>query len=216
LRLGLLGGTFDPIHLGHLRSAEEVRESFELDQVLFMIAASPPHKAHGAVAPFPHRFEMARLALQSAPCFAASNLEEARGGPSYSVETLRELHRRYKDRAELFFIVGLDAFLEITSWKDYPALFELANMVVISRPGYSWAKLRPVLKREMGFSREGENVMRHSSGLAVYLHETTLLGISSTQIRDLARQSRSIRFLVPDPVEDYIRRHRLYSEGTRD
>jgi nicotinate-nucleotide adenylyltransferase len=216
LRLGLLGGTFDPIHFGHLRSAEEVREAFELEQVLFMIAAAPPHKKRGVMAPFPHRFEMARLALKRVPHFVASNLEEARGGPSYSVETLRELHRSYHDRAELFFIVGLDAFLDITTWREYQALFELTNMIVITRPGYSWTKLRPVLKRELGFTREGEHTFRHSSGLAVHLHETTLLGISSTQIRELAAQGRSIRFLVPEAVEDYIRRHHLYAEADRD
>ncbi len=216
MKLGLLGGTFDPIHVGHLRLAEEVREAFDLEQVLFMIAASPPHKKRGAAAPFPHRFEMARLVLEQVPYFVASNLEEARGGPSYSVETLRELRRYYKGRAEFFFIVGLDAFLEITTWKDYPALFELANMVVISRPGYSRAKLRPLLKQELGFSREGENTYRHRSGLAVYLQETTLFAVSSTQIRALIRQRRSIRYLVPEPVEDYIRRHHLYMEGGRD
>jgi nicotinate-nucleotide adenylyltransferase len=216
LRIGLLGGTFDPIHLGHLRSAEEVREAFNLEQVLFMIAASPPHKKPAAVAPFPHRFEMARLALKHVPYFVASNLEEARGGPSYSVETLRELHRHYKGQAELYFVVGLDAFLEITTWKEYPALFELANMVVISRPGYSWAKLRPLLKRELGFQRQAENVFVHSSGLAVYLQETTHFDISSSRVRSLLGEGRSVRFLVPEVVEDYIRRHHLYAEAQRD
>lgn len=216
MRIGLLGGTFDPIHLGHLRSAEEVREAFELQQVLFMIAASPPHKRPGAVAPFPHRFEMARLALQNVPYFVASNLEEARGGPSYSVETLRELHRHYQGRAELFFIVGLDAFLDITTWREYPALFELANMIVVSRPGYSWGKLRPLLKRELGFRRQESNIFVHQSGLAVYLQETTHFDISSTRVRALLAEGRSVRFLVPDAVEDYIRRHHLYAEAGRD
>lgn len=213
MKLGLLGGTFDPIHIGHLRSAEEVREQFGLEQVLFMIAASPPHKLHGAVAPFPHRFEMARLALKSAPHFVASNIEEARGGPSYSVETLRELHRHYQGKAELYFIVGLDAFLDITTWKEYPALFELANMVVINRPGYSWGKLRPLLKRDLGFTSKGEGTFEHSSGHSVHLQQTTLFDVSSTRIRELAREGRSIRFLVPGAVEDYIRRHHLYAEA---
>jgi nicotinate-nucleotide adenylyltransferase len=216
LRLGLLGGTFDPIHIGHLRSAEEVREAFDLEKVLFMVAACPPHKQRGAVAPFPHRFEMARLALQSVPYFVASNLEEARSGPSYSVETLRELRRNYGLDAELYFIVGLDAFLDVTTWKEYPALFELANMVVINRPGFSWSKLRPLLKRDLGFVREGEATYRHQAGRAVYLQETTLFGVSSTRIRELARDGLSIRFLVPPQVEDYIRRHHLYAEAGRE
>ena len=216
MRLGLLGGTFDPIHMGHLRSAEEVCEAFELEQVLFMVAASPPHKRAGAVAPFPHRFEMTRLALKAVPYFLASNLEEARGGPSYSVETLRELHRTYQERAEFFFILGLDAFLDITTWKEYPALFELANMVVIDRPGYAWSKLKPLLTRELGFTRKAANAFQHGSGFCVYLQETTHYDISSTRIRALVREHRSIRFLVPEVVEDYIRRHRLYTEAARE
>ncbi|MFH0809104.1 MAG: nicotinate-nucleotide adenylyltransferase [Pseudomonadota bacterium] len=215
MRLGLLGGTFDPIHLGHLRSAEEVRETFELDKVLFIVAASPPHKQRGAVAPFPHRFEMTRIALKKTPYFAASNLEDTRGGPSYSVETLRELRRQHDNQAELFFIVGLDAFFDITTWREYHELFTLTNMVVISRPGHSWDKLRPFLKDDLGFTNEGENSYRHVSGLGVFLQETTPLDVSSTMIRHLVREDRSIRFLVPEPIEDYIRRHHLYTEAKR-
>jgi len=216
LRLGILGGTFNPIHLGHLRAAEEVWEHFGLEEVLFIIAAQPPHKDRAALLPFPHRYEMTRLACQEAPYFTVSNVEEARGGVSYSVETLEELHRRYRSQAEFFFIVGLDSFLEITTWHHYMDLFRLANVVVIGRPGFSWTKLKPMLRGDLALRRVNDETYEHPSGRQVHLMETAHLDISSTELRRMLAHGRSIKFLVPAAVESYIKRHKLYAGEGQD
>jgi len=134
MRVGLFGGTFSPIHFGHLRSAEEVREAFSLDRVYFMPAARPPHKGGGDVAPAAHRLKMVELAVADNPFFSASAVEFERGGPSYSIDTIRHFLTTLQPAA-LSFIVGLDAFHELHTWKDYAAIPELCDLIVTSRPG---------------------------------------------------------------------------------
>ena len=130
MRLGILGGTFDPIHLGHLRVAEEISEEFNLERLFLIPSAAPPHKEIKPVTPFEHRLAMTRLAAKESSKFEALDLEGRRQGLSYSVETLRELHQTLRSDPTLFFIIGMDAFLEIRTWKEYERLFDYAHFLV--------------------------------------------------------------------------------------
>jgi nicotinate-nucleotide adenylyltransferase len=140
------------------------------------------------------------------------DLEGRRKGPSYSVETLREIHRLYKNNAEIFFIIGMDAFLEIKTWKEYKNLFDESNFVVLKRPGFSFEELAPfILSLEVGFSEvNGSNIFRTPSGNLLIYKEATLMDISSTRIREMVAAGRSVRFLLPEPVRTYIIEKGLY------
>jgi nicotinate-nucleotide adenylyltransferase len=212
-RLGLFGGTFNPIHYGHLRSAEEVCETLSLERLWFMPAGEPPHKTRGAVTPFAMRLEMARLAVGDHPVMTVSDLEGQRPGRSYSVETLEQVRREAAPDWELYFILGLDAMLEIATWKDYQKLFTLSHFVVLDRPGYDRSGLAEVLVREVHPQfrpLEGEAGFQHPSGHRVIFQETTLMDISGTGIRERVGRGRSIRFLLPEAVREYILTHKLY------
>ncbi len=188
--IGILGGTFDPIHLAHLRSAEEAREALALERVLFVPAAEPPWK-RGRAAPFADRLEMVRLALAPNPAFEACEIEGERPGPSYTVDTLRELARRLPGR-RLWFILGADAFAEIGSWHRASELYGLAGFCVVARPGFEVAAPAP--------------------GCEVRVLRGTLLEISASDVRARAARRASLRYLVPDAVIDYIDKHHLYRE----
>jgi nicotinate-nucleotide adenylyltransferase len=207
--LGLLGGTFDPVHLGHLRCAQEVLEAFHLSQVIFILASTPPHKTDRPIISTRHRWEMVKMAIADNPSFALSDVEIRREGKSYSIETIAYYHSNIGNKGRLFFILGADAFCEIETWKDYPQLFTLCNFIVISRPNFNPFKAT-VLQSE-GFQNEGKGQhFRHPSGNSLYLHQVTPIGISSTEIRGAIKEGRSIKYLVPKEVEDYIEKHRLY------
>jgi len=212
MRIGILGGTFNPIHIAHLRIAEEVREACRLDRVLFLPAASPPHKAVEESVSFAHRFAMVEAAISGNPAFAVSDMEARREGKSYSVTTL-EILRRARPKDALFFIVGQDSFRDIATWKDYRSLFELAHLVVVSRPGVAQGapqELVPVAIAEEFCYDSPAKKLRHKSGMSVIFREETFLDISSTRIRGLVAEGRSIRYLVPPAVEEYILLHGLY------
>jgi nicotinate-nucleotide adenylyltransferase len=211
LRLGILGGTFDPIHLGHLRLAEEVGEGFSLDRVYLLPAASPPHKGGRTVTPFHHRFEMTRLAVEGSPLLAAFDLEARRQGLSYSIETLKEFHRLYPSNLELFFVLGTDAFQEIETWKHYRELFGYAHFVVVQRPGIPPRQVEERLfSLGAPFRKEEENRFIGPSGNQVIYVEATLMDISSTRIREKTSEGKSIRYLVPECVRCYILTYGLY------
>jgi nicotinate-nucleotide adenylyltransferase len=212
LRIGILGGTFDPIHLGHLRMAEEVGEELSLERVYLIPSAFPPHKDKKPLTPFPHRFAMTQLAAAESPLLEMTDIEGRRRGLSYSIETLKEFQGLFQPDLEIFFIVGMDAFLEIESWRDYARLFDYAHFVVIQRPGVSPEKLEPFLRSlGVGF-REGakEGTFMAPSGNLLIPMEATLMEISSTRIRQRVAGGKSIRFLVPDAVRSYIIREGLY------
>ena len=212
MRLGILGGTFDPIHLGHLRVAEEVAERFELEKTYLIPAAIPPHKETRPITAFHHRLAMTRLAAEDSPLLEALDLEGRRQGLSYSVETLKEFHRLFKPDLTLFFILGMDAFLEIETWKDYDRLFDYANFVVIKRPGIQFDELEPFLRTlGLGLKRGGKgNEFLHKSGNRLIYSEATLMDISSTRIREMVGTGKSIRFLVPSSVRLYVMEKGLY------
>ncbi|MDQ1334626.1 MAG: nicotinate-nucleotide adenylyltransferase [Thermodesulfobacteriota bacterium] len=213
MRIGILGGTFDPIHLGHLRSAEEVCQELDLEKVYLIPSASPPHKTSEAVTPFSHRLAMTRLAANISPCLEAVDLEGRRPGHSYSIETLREFHVIFGPDAEIFFVLGMDAFLEIRTWKECEHLFDYAHFIIISRPGFERVSLREAVSDlGMGIEREtaDPDLFTAPSGKTVRLVNTTLMDISSTRIRGMVRNNRSIRFLVPEDVAIYIAKNGLY------
>jgi nicotinate-nucleotide adenylyltransferase len=213
LRLGILGGTFDPIHYGHLRIAEEVREELGLQKVLLIPSALPPHKGKKRISPFDDRFTMAMMAVQGSPLIEALDLEGHRQGISYSVDTLLEIRRLFGPDIELFFIIGMDAFLEIKTWKRYEELFKIANFVIIKRPGVPDEDLGPFMESmNLGFQRheEANSYFLPSAGHSVLYKELTLLDISSTRIREMVARGKSIRFLVPESVGSYIAEKGLY------
>jgi len=212
LRIGILGGTFDPIHLGHLRLAEEVGEDLGLESIYLVPALYPPHKEKRSVGSFDHRFAMTELAACESPLFKASDLEGRRETISYSIDTLREFHRMFEG-LQLYFIMGLDAFLEIDTWREYRQLFHYAHFVVIQRPGLPTEKLEPYLfSLDVGYRKRWENgLFEIPGGHSVIYKKATLMEISSTDIRRRVANGRSIRFLVPEPVRSYIIDKGLYS-----
>ena len=210
-RIGLFGGTFNPVHLGHLRAAEEVRMAFDLLKVVFMVSAIPPHKDPGRIAGAEHRYTMTRMALDGNPYFEVSDFEMKKKGVSYSIDTVFWMKKHYP--GELFFIVGLDAFREIATWRRYDELLALCHFVIMTRPGYHRFALEDVLPASITnhytYDRRHDSFI-HPSGNKIYHQSVTLMDISSTNIRELLHENHPIRYLVPLSVEDYIRDHRLY------
>lgn len=212
-RLGIFGGAFNPIHLAHLRLAEEAREHCQLDQVLFLPTADPPHKTLPEESPsFAHRLAMVAAAIAGNPAFSVSDLERTRPGKNYSVQILERLHLLYPLR-DFFFIIGMDSFRDLATWYDYRRLFDLTNLVVTRRPGVERADLLELLpvaiRPEFCYDSTGKMLM-HSSGTRIIFLEETYLDISSTYIRQLLLRGRSVRYLLPTPVADYIEQHALY------
>ncbi len=214
MRLGILGGTFDPIHFGHLRLAEEMREELDLSRVLLMPGAQPPHKDGPLVAPFTDRLKMTKIGAECSDYFEACDIEGRRKGPSYSIETIRIIREKYGGRLELFFILGCDAFKEINTWKEYRNLFQITNFAVIERPGITLDELGTFIgSLEVDFKEESPGDFINSTGNHILLKKTTLMDISSTKIRQNIRTGKSINFLVPQKVKEYIIRKGLYKKN---
>lgn len=213
MRVGIFGGTFNPIHLAHLRSAEEVREAQGFDRILFIPSATPPHKHGGGLADAQHRLAMVKLAVAGNPYFRASTVEIDRGGRSYMVDTLRLLRARTPS-ARFALIIGMDAFREIGTWKDYAGIFALCDLVVTSRPGFAIPPLRtalPVAVRNEFWYRPRQTTLEHSTGNQITLQRISDLDISASSIRQRLGSGLSIRYLVPPSVERYIAQHQLYA-----
>lgn len=212
-RLGILGGTFDPIHLGHLAVAETARRRLSLDAVWIVPALVPPHRASGPAASAFHRFAMAALACADRPGLDPCDIELDRPGPSYTADTLRRLHAQGYSALQLFFITGADAFAEIASWRDYPAVVTLSHFVVLSRPGLAASRLPdrlPALANRMRLAHDGDATTVDTHEPQIHLVDCVTPDVSSTAIREHIRNGRPISTLVAPPVEDYIRRHGLY------
>lgn len=212
MKLGILGGTFDPIHLGHLRAAEEIAEELALQQVYLIPSGVPPHKPQAPIAGFSHRFEMVRLASEISPLLAVWDLEGKRTGLSYSIETLKVFHSSFGAALELFFIIGTDAFIEIKTWKEYQNLFRYASFVVINRPGSSAKRFATFLHSlNVGFAwNPKKRCFYHPSGTILLRKDTTLMDISASRVREKVSKGGSIRFLVPEVVREYIEKVGLY------
>lgn len=213
-RVGILGGTFDPIHFGHLRAAESLRELMGLNRIRFVPARVPPHKQSGGVATAEDRYEMVRCAVRNEPHFEVSRVEIERSGPSYTVETLAEIRRRHPDEA-LFFLTGSDAFRDIRTWKQWEELLDNYSFIVHARPGWGLVAAMDAVPERMRsriVTVGAEEPPPKRVGPTLYFAEPLTLNISATEIRRLARCGRSIHYLVPLEVEDYIRENRLYED----
>ncbi len=194
-RWGVMGGTFDPIHYGHLFAAEEARTHFDLDQVLFIPNSVPPHKTGRTTTEAAHRFAMTEIATASNPAFLCSTIERDRPGVSYTVDTLLAL-RAESPQTELFLITGVDAIADILTWKRHEEVIHLAQFIAAARPGYDPAVLS---------ARLPEAYLKQ-----IHILNSTALDISSTDLRQRVRDNRPIRYLTPDGVVEYIIQNRLY------
>ncbi len=214
VRVGLFGGTFNPVHWGHLRAAEEIREQFSLDQVIFIPTNISPHKKSRELVSAVHRMHMIEVAVSKNPYFTVSDIELRRSGKSYSIETLNYFKEVYKDRFTPFFIIGVDAFLEIDTWKDFRNLFSLCNFVVMTRPGYeiqSAGSLIPhQVSDEFTYNADEHRFIHCCSPFSIYLAEITAIAISSHAIRNFIKKGRSVKYLLPEDIENYILEHRFY------
>lgn len=190
-RIGVMGGTFDPVHHGHLVAASEVAHDFTLDEVIFVPTGEPYQKDHRQVSPAEDRYLMTVIATASNPKFSVSRVDIDRGGPTYTIDTLRDLRAERGDEAELFFITGADALAQIMSWQDVNELFALAHFVGVTRPGH----------RLTGDGLPGDKVS---------LVEVPALAISSTDCRQRVANGEPIWYLVPDGIVQYIAKRRLY------
>jgi nicotinate-nucleotide adenylyltransferase len=194
-RIGVMGGTFNPIHTGHLVTADEALHAFDLDEVIFVPAGTPWQKDRSELAPAEHRYLMAVISTASNPAFTVSRIEIDRDGPTYAIDTLRAL-KAERAGAEFFFITGADAILQILTWKDPEAVLREARFIAATRPGYDLDRL----EKELPAGLEDR----------VSIMEIPALAISSTDVRRRAREGRPIRYLVPAGVAAYIDKARLY------
>jgi nicotinate-nucleotide adenylyltransferase len=212
MRVGIFGGTFDPIHNGHLRVAEEVRESFSLERIYFVPVFIPPHKKDQQISGMEDRLNMIRLALKGNYLFKLSDIEAKRGGVSYSIDTISSMEAKF---GELYYLIGVDAFSEIHTWHRYTDLFYHTNFVVMVRPSH---KGKPGLRMFPSHVRKqikalDDATFEHVSGKRVHLQAVTQLDISATKIRYSTSEGKSIRYLVPPQVEKYIKGKELYKCG---
>ena len=218
-RIGVFGGTFDPIHLGHLAVAHAAQRRFHLERIFFVVAGGPPHKPESDLSPYPHRFAMTALACAGEPRFVPS-LAEA--GPDahghricYSVDTVRHFRKQFNQPGDrLYFLLGADSFLQLASWKNYSELLGLCDFVVASRPGFPSGALRKVIPESLLAPPLAGNHL--PSGIiplrqtTVYLLDTVASPVSATRVRQRLDRGHSVRGLVPASVEDYINKQALY------
>lgn len=213
-RIGIFGGTFNPIHLGHVRAALEVQKAFLLDKVLMIPSYIPPHKGMPDIAPPADRLEMVRLAVASYPQFIPSPVEIEAKGKSYSILTLKKLKRKFRE-ATMFFIMGIDAFMEIDTWREYEKVLEQCHFIVISRPGFHLRDARKILggnyqERIIRFSGRTERVEAAGHPHKIFLFSFEALDIASKDIREKIKEGEPLSGLVHKGVEEYIYRHNLY------
>jgi nicotinate-nucleotide adenylyltransferase len=223
MRLGLLGGSFNPIHYGHLGIARHARESLQLSEILFIPTGDPPHKRDETLAPASDRYEMVRLAIADDPCFDLSDIEMRRDGKSYSIDTVRELQNQYGPGADLYFLIGLDAFLEFPTWREPQALLSACRFVVMSRPGRSFRSLQilsmlPRLDPEALAELDSGKTMRLDIAVpscpGLICLACPPCPISASDIRQRIKNGVPLANLLPLPVESYILRRQLYKEDS--
>jgi nicotinate (nicotinamide) nucleotide adenylyltransferase len=198
-RLGIMGGTFDPIHYGHLVAAEMARAEFSLNKVLFIPSGTPPHKERSDITAAELRFEMVERAIQDNPAFEISALELRRIGPSYTVDTLRVLRRTWPEH-ELYFITGSDALRQIFSWREVEEILMMTKFIGAARPGFDARDFLLQVQKERPETQE-----------RIHYIEVPALAISSTDIRARVKRGQPIRYLLPEPVRLYIQQHGLYT-----
>jgi nicotinate-nucleotide adenylyltransferase len=203
MRIGIFGGTFDPVHVGHLVMAEQCREQGRLDEVWFVPAARPPHKAEHDITPFDRRVEMLSLAIAGHPAFRINELERHRAGPSFTVDTVEELQQQHPGN-DLHWILGSDSLYDLPGWRSPARIVELAGLLIVPRPSFPvWPEeqLRGSLKLP-------------NAALRMLVVHSPLMDVSSRDLRRRAAEGRSLRYLTPRAVECYIEQHHLYRNPT--
>lgn len=198
-RIGIMGGTFDPIHYGHLVAAEVVRAEFGLDKVIFIPAGRPPHKQSQSITGSEHRYCMTVLATSSNPDFEVSRIEVDKNELTYTINTVKDLKRIYGENSEIYFITGADAVLELLTWYKIRELLTLCKFIAVTRPGFDKRDLEQKVA-EITSKYDGE----------IICIEVPLLAISSTDIRERHRNGKPIKYLLPEAVEEYIEKNQLY------
>jgi nicotinate-nucleotide adenylyltransferase len=203
-RIGISGGTFDPLHHGHLIIAEDIRESFQLDKVIFIPSGLPPHKDVDKITNAQHRYNMVEIGIKGNPFFEASPIEINRPGFTYTIDTLIQLKSEYEKNTKIYFITGADVIPELLTWRNYQQIFKMCEFVAVLRPGFKKSSFLGTV-----------NNIRVKYGAVIHATEAPLIGISSTIIRDRMRQNKSIKYLVPEGVEQYIYENGLYANSKR-
>ena len=221
MRIGLFGGTFNPVHRCHIVAATETQRRLRLDRILFIPSGDPPHKKSSSLAPAHHRFEMVRLAIQAIPAFKITDVEMRRPNKSYSIETVHELQKELGPDAELFFIIGLDAFLELHTWKQAPDVLRACHFVVLARPGSTFASLLkmpvlPSMDRAPLAALDTQRALQVDvplpGGMSLILLSIPPCSVSASDIRHRIAHRLSVSNLLPDGVESYILQQYLYQE----
>jgi nicotinate-nucleotide adenylyltransferase len=216
---GIFGGTFNPVHYGHLRVAVEVLEKFRLEKIVFIPSAQPPHKSYSNIANAEDRLNMTQLAIRSCPLFECSNIETQRQGLSYTIDTIYELIKRYSNDVQFYYLIGRDAFFAIHTWKSFEMLFERIPFIVMSRPeisnDYDTSDDRFIQYIQQTISQKyvhfkQDKYMTHPYKKQIYYCQVTALDISSSQIRTSLQNGHSTKYLLPDTVLDYIHDNNIY------
>lgn len=209
LKIGILGGTFNPPHIGHLRLAQEVAYTHGLGRIIFVPSSVPPHKCHSEIAAPEHRLKMTTLSCQDNPIFGVSDIELNLEAPSYTFRTLERLNLDTEN--EYYFIIGTDSLSEIQTWKNYLRLFDLSSFIVVGRPDAEFDTVWKNLPAELtGRFTLKDGVFTHNSSHLLLKSAVTGLNISATHIRELLKSGRSIRYLVHESVREYINEKKLY------
>lgn len=198
-KIGILGGTFNPVHIGHLVMAEVARQECNLDKVIFIPTGDPPHKVGQYVELSEHRLKMVELAVSDNPFFEVDDLEIRRSGITYTIDTLLEYRARAASDVQLYFIIGGDTLMEITSWRRFEEVLKLCSFAVYQRPGY--------MRKEI---EHQANYLRLHMGASIFFVEGPALDISSTEIRQRLKQRKTVKYLLPSQVDEYIHKHSLY------
>jgi len=216
MRIGLFGGTFNPIHFGHINVSTEIKKKFELDTIYMIPSAIPPHKRRQEVADAQDRLNMTRLAVSGLDGYIVSDVELTRSGPSYTIDTINYFRKALSEDTKMYLILGMDAFLEIDTWMSYKELFTKLPLIIMSRPGTEYLKhhqLETYIQDKISdnyWFEEEKNCFMHQTKQSIYLVTVTPYDISSTEIRKRIRQQKPLQNIIPEPVEQYIRSEGLY------
>lgn len=202
-QIGILGGTFDPVHCGHLMIAEQVKDFFNLDEVLFIASGAPPHKKRIKLTSGQKRVDMLRLAIECNPFFDVLSLEVEREGTTYTVDTLHTLNQMYSDERKIYFIIGADVLFDLLTWKKYEDVFEMCEFIAVGRIGFPDENV--IEKIEF---------LKEQYGAKIHLVKCPTFEVSSSFIRDSVSNGKSIKYLVPQKVEEYIKKNKLYKYDT--
>ena len=199
MKVGICGGTFDPVHLGHLTVAEMVRCEFGFDKILFIPSGKPPHKNLDSVTDPIHRLKMVQCAVSTNPNFEAVSIEVERGGYTYTVDTLNQLHELYPEGTEFYYIIGADVVMDLLKWKKAEEVFTLTSFIALMRPGFQDEEFKTRI-----------NYLQSKYEVDIIGFEAPLIEISSTFIRDRVKCGKSVKYFVTEPVEMYIKENKLY------